>query len=155
MDGNLIKILVVDDEINQNTALARLISAWGYEVKTASDGATALAVLKTFDADIVVTDLNMPESGRQGPARRASRAAILPYADRAHGFRQHRDGARNGAQAGSLLVYGEAGSAAALKMILERAVEKRLLEHHAGRLERELACRGAVGRNGRRFRGYA
>ena len=34
---------------------------------------------------------------------------------------------------------------AALKMILERAVEKRRLANHAGRLERELAARGVLG----------
>ena len=60
MDKNPNRVIVVDDELNQRTALAGIISRWGYEVKTAANGAEALTVLASFAADVVVTDLNMP-----------------------------------------------------------------------------------------------
>ncbi len=145
MDGNLIKILVVDDEINQNTALARLISAWGYEVKTASDGATALAVLKTFDADIVVTDLNMPGLDGKGLLEelRAQPSSPVPIVVTAFGSLE--TALETVHRLGAFWYIEKPIQAAALKMILERAAEKRMLEHHAVVLERELASRGAVG----------
>jgi CheY-like chemotaxis protein len=32
------RVLVVDDEENQRTALAGMIALWGYDVETATDG---------------------------------------------------------------------------------------------------------------------
>jgi DNA-binding NtrC family response regulator len=145
MDGNLIRVLVVDDEINQSTALARLISGWGYEVKTASDGASALAVLKVFDAHIVVTDLNMP--GLDGKALleelRKQLAPPVPIVVTAFGSLE--TALETVHRLGAFWYIEKPIQAAALKMILERAAEKKILVRHAGLLERELASRGAVG----------
>src|SRR5258708_11601526 len=54
------RILVVDDEESQRTALASMIALWGYAVETAADGQEALDKLATFQAHVLVTDLNMP-----------------------------------------------------------------------------------------------
>ena len=54
------KILVVDDEAAARTALADLLRAEGYEVETAGDGFKALGRLAEFDAELVLSDLNMP-----------------------------------------------------------------------------------------------
>src|ERR1051325_6832732 len=54
------RVLVVDDEESQRTALASMIGLWGYTVETAADGEEALEKLATFDAHVVVTDLMMP-----------------------------------------------------------------------------------------------
>ena len=145
MDIDFIKVLVVDDEINQSTGLARLISAWGYDVKTAPDGLSALAVLKTFDAHIVVTDLNMPglDGKRLLEELRKQPSSPVPIVVTAFGSLEtalatvHRLGA--------FWYIEKPIQSAALKMILERAADKRMLVRHAGLLERELASRGAVG----------
>src|SRR5438270_6061538 len=55
-DADVMKILVVDDEVNQRTALAGLITRWGYQVRSAANGADALAELRNFDADVIITD---------------------------------------------------------------------------------------------------
>ena len=66
MPNHSARILVVDDEVNQRSALGSVVTRWGYQVETASDGAEALAKLKDFDADVVITDLNMPNMDGKG-----------------------------------------------------------------------------------------
>jgi DNA-binding NtrC family response regulator len=54
------RIVVIDDEANAAAALEKLLRQDGYEVTRANDGATGLALLETFDADVILTDLRMP-----------------------------------------------------------------------------------------------
>ena len=53
-------ILAEDDPIMRELACAKLSEA-GYDVTAAEDGAAALALLKQDGADLVISDLNMPE----------------------------------------------------------------------------------------------
>jgi DNA-binding NtrC family response regulator len=53
-------VLVVDDEANARSALEEFLSDEGYIVATAPDGQTAIALLGTFQPDVVLTDLHMP-----------------------------------------------------------------------------------------------
>lgn len=55
------KILVVDDEFDIAELMADIIESLGHEVKMASNGIEALEILKTFNAFLVVSDINMPE----------------------------------------------------------------------------------------------
>jgi DNA-binding NtrC family response regulator len=55
------RILVVDDEENTRIALTRLLSREGYEVQTAANGHEALNRLRQCSAELIITDLNMPE----------------------------------------------------------------------------------------------
>ncbi|HEX6880625.1 MAG TPA: response regulator, partial [Terriglobales bacterium] len=57
---NVERILIVEDEENERTGLAELISAWGYRTETAQDGMEGLEKIETFGPGIVVTDLKMP-----------------------------------------------------------------------------------------------
>jgi len=55
------RVLVVDDEENTRLALTRLLSREGYQVRTASNGKEALCQLRNNPAELIITDLNMPE----------------------------------------------------------------------------------------------
>src|SRR5262245_10729643 len=55
------RILIVDDEPQITRVLHRGISSQGYEARTASDGATALEIMKEWLPDLVITDLAMPQ----------------------------------------------------------------------------------------------
>lgn len=55
------RILVADDEKLKRVTLAHDLSAQGYEVVTAADGAEALACLQAERFDVVVTDVKMPK----------------------------------------------------------------------------------------------
>jgi DNA-binding NtrC family response regulator len=145
MSASPVKVLVVDDEVNQRTALERLIAAWRYEVQTSSDGVGALAVLRTFDADIVVTDLNMPGLDGKGLLEELRKLPSAPLPVVLTAFGSLETALETVHRLGAFWYVEKPIQPAALKMILERAAEKRLLVHHAGVLERELASRGAVG----------
>ncbi|HSM87134.1 MAG TPA: sigma-54 dependent transcriptional regulator [Candidatus Limnocylindrales bacterium] len=54
------KVLIVEDEENERSGLAELISAWGYRTETAKDGLEGLEKAGTWFPGIVVTDFKMP-----------------------------------------------------------------------------------------------
>jgi CheY-like chemotaxis protein len=54
------EILVIDDEPAIRKALRRVLESAGYSVRTAIDGADGLNKLKSCAADIVITDIIMP-----------------------------------------------------------------------------------------------
>src|SRR5438552_619347 len=54
------KVLIVEDEENERTGLAELISSWGYRTDTARDGAEGLERVAVFSPSIVLTDMKMP-----------------------------------------------------------------------------------------------
>jgi len=57
------RVLIVEDEENERTGLAELVSSWGYRTDTAADGLEALEKVATFSPAIVVTDVKMPRMG--------------------------------------------------------------------------------------------
>jgi two-component system KDP operon response regulator KdpE len=54
------KILIVDDDSQIIRVLRQILTARGYAVRTAEDGAAALAVFGESGSDLVLTDLQMP-----------------------------------------------------------------------------------------------
>lgn len=54
------KVLIVEDEENERSGMAELISAWGYRTETARDGMEGLEKVAAWSPGIVVTDLKMP-----------------------------------------------------------------------------------------------
>ena len=57
------KILIVEDEENERSGLAELVSSWGFRVETARDGAEGLDKATQWSPSIVITDLKMPRMG--------------------------------------------------------------------------------------------
>ncbi|MET0817116.1 MAG: response regulator, partial [Solirubrobacteraceae bacterium] len=53
-------VLVVEDSATQRERHRAILARGGYDVRTAADGAEALALLEREPADAVVTDLEMP-----------------------------------------------------------------------------------------------
>lgn len=53
-------LLVVDDERSIRESIARYLSTLGHEVTVAGSGVAALAALRDREADLVITDINMP-----------------------------------------------------------------------------------------------
>src|SRR5256885_9449936 len=88
------KILIVEDEENERTGLAELVSAWGYRAETARDGAEGLDKVTSWAPSIVVTDLKMPRMGGLELLERLATdsqtmAAVLGTAPRAHDTARH------------------------------------------------------------------
>lgn len=55
-------ILIVDDEANIRTLLARLCQREGYDPVTADDGAAAIRCLEAREPDICIADLRLPDT---------------------------------------------------------------------------------------------
>ncbi len=55
------RILIIDDDERVLRSLGRLLTAEGYEVETAAGGALAMKAFERNAADLVITDINMPE----------------------------------------------------------------------------------------------
>ena len=144
-ERDLARILVVDDEINQRSALAGIVGRWGYDVATAQNGTDALSKLKNFDADVVITDLNMPEMDGKALLEELHKASTPPQAIVLTAFGNLETALETVHDLGAFWYLEKPLQTTALKMILERAIDKRRLANHAGRLERELASRGVLG----------
>jgi DNA-binding NtrC family response regulator len=57
------KVLIVEDEENERTGLAEVVSSWGYRVETAVDGLEGWEKVTRWSPSIIVTDLKMPRLG--------------------------------------------------------------------------------------------
>jgi CheY-like chemotaxis protein len=57
------RILVVDDEVDQRQALVDVLQAASFETAAAENGRAALEVLTRFRPDAIVLDLAMPDMG--------------------------------------------------------------------------------------------
>src|SRR3989440_3761751 len=54
------KVLIVEDEENERSGMAELVSSWGYRTETARDGLEGLEKVAAWSPGIVITDLKMP-----------------------------------------------------------------------------------------------
>ena len=53
-------VLVVDDDETFARSCVRVLQNWGYGVETASDGGAAIALARTHQFDVVLTDIQLP-----------------------------------------------------------------------------------------------
>jgi PleD family two-component response regulator len=56
------KIFVVDDEAQIIRVIRRILSAHHYDIRTASDGESGFELFQDWQPDLVVTDLQMPNT---------------------------------------------------------------------------------------------
>ena len=71
-------ILAVDDEPQITRVLRTALTAHGYDVRVAQDGESALEVMKDWRADLVVTDLAMPNIDGVELCRRIRQKSEIP-----------------------------------------------------------------------------
>jgi CheY-like chemotaxis protein len=60
--GSLPRLLVVDDNEDMRQTMKRLLERLGYEVEVAANGARALEMQARVAADVLITDIFMPET---------------------------------------------------------------------------------------------
>jgi DNA-binding NtrC family response regulator len=139
------RILVVDDEESQRSALQGLLETWGYDARTATDGAEALEKLRDEWADAIVTDLNMP---RMDGAALLAELQNLPEAPPAivlTAFGDVDKAVDTVHRLGAFWYLEKPVQTRALRTILERATAQGRLARHSARLERQLSAQGVLG----------
>ncbi len=62
ISGALRRLLVVDDNEDMRQTMKRLLERLGYEVEIASNGAKALELQRKVAADVLITDIVMPDT---------------------------------------------------------------------------------------------
>jgi len=72
----MIEVLVVDDDALMRGLLAEWLSAAGYRVRQAENGAIALRMLRSRPAGLLITDMDMP--GRDGAQTLDEARRMLP-----------------------------------------------------------------------------
>jgi len=72
------RILLVDDEVSIQRAVAPLMRSRGYEVDVASTGADALAQVEQRQPDLVVLDLGLPDLEGTEVCRRIRSTSSMP-----------------------------------------------------------------------------
>jgi two-component system, OmpR family, KDP operon response regulator KdpE len=72
------RILLVDDELSIQRAVAPLLRSRGYEVDVAENGATALEIIANESPDLVVLDLGLPDIEGAEVCRRIRESSLIP-----------------------------------------------------------------------------
>jgi DNA-binding response OmpR family regulator len=62
MEASLAKVLIVDDDIHITNLITRFLKQKNYQVEYASDGQTAREIFKVFRPDLVILDINLPDT---------------------------------------------------------------------------------------------
>jgi DNA-binding response OmpR family regulator len=81
-EGNVMRVLIVDDYPGAVEATKLLLELLGHECRTAVDGKAALEALATFVPDVVLLDVGLPdlsgyEVAREIRARTAGRRVFI------------------------------------------------------------------------------
>ena len=139
------RVLVVDDELNQRSALARMLGLWGYATETAENGRDALAKLAAFGADAIITDLNMPVMSGMELLEQLQRTGAAPPSIVLTAFGSVEKAVETVRDLGAFWYLEKPVRPKELRAILERAIEQRRLAERGERLERELSSRGVLG----------
>jgi DNA-binding NtrC family response regulator len=139
------RVLVVDDEESQRTALASMIKLWGYSVETAADGQEALEKLASFEAHVIVTDLNMPRMNGQELLRRLKDDGDAPPVIVQTAYGSLETSVSMVHDLGAFWFLEKPVQSQALRLLLERAATQEKLAEHAERLERQLSNQGLLG----------
>jgi DNA-binding NtrC family response regulator len=139
------RVLVVDDEESQRTALASMIKLWGYLVETAADGQEALEKLASFGAHVIVTDLNMPRMTGQELLKRLKEDGDAPPVIVQTAYGSLETSVSMVHDLGAFWFLEKPVQSQALRLLLERAAMQEKLAEHAERLERQLSNQGVLG----------
>ncbi len=145
MESRRGRVLVVDDEANQRNALASMVTSWGYEARTASDGQEALSHLESFKANAIVTDLMMPGLDGAGLLKKLQELPGAPPAIMLTAFGNLETAIEMVHTLGAFWFLEKPLQPGALKLLLSRALEEGRLRADNERLSRQLEGKGVFG----------
>jgi len=138
------KVLIVEDEENERSGLAELVSLWGFQCETARDGVEALEKIEAWAPSIVVTDLMMP---RMDGIELLRRIADLPQSCNVIVMTAHGsiDSAVEAMKIGAYDYIQKGSDPTRLRTILKHAVSQRDTEVQLEATRRTLRDKGVMG----------
>jgi DNA-binding NtrC family response regulator len=139
------RVLIVDDEETQRSALAMMVSSWGFVTETAGDGEEALARLSAFPANVILTDLMMPNmDGKQLLHHLQEQGSAIP-ALVITAFGNLETALETIHDLGAFWFLEKPIQPRELRLLLERAAAQSRLAERATRLEQQLSYQGVLG----------
>jgi DNA-binding NtrC family response regulator len=144
-DPPKVKVLIVDDEANQRSGLAAMVSEWGMTPETAANGNEALEKLAEFPADVILTDLNMPGLDGFGLLERLRDAGEMPPTIVLTAFGSIEKAVQTVHELGAYWFLDKPYQASVLKVLISRAGSHAGLLADKRNLERQLSYKGSLG----------
>ena len=139
------RVLIVDDDERQRSALAAILSDSNFDTQVAADGLEALERLTAFPADVIVADLVMPRMDGFELLRHLKDRGDLTPAIALTGFGSM-DKALSAVHDLSAFWFLEKPvEPRAFKILLDRAIRHKRVLQKADGLTRDLSFRGALG----------
>ena len=139
------RILIVDDDEGQRTALSAMLSGSDFDTQVASDGQEALERLAAFNADVIVADLVMPRMDGFELLRHLKERGDLTPAIVLTGYGSMEKALSAVRDLKAFWFLEKPVEPRAFKILLERAIDYRRSLRQTAELERELSLRGALG----------
>ena len=139
------RVLIVDDEDNQRSGLANMISGWGFVTETARDGVDALEKIDGFDPQVMLTDMMMPRmDGSELMKKLTERGVRIPVIV-ITAFGNIETALTTTHDLGAFWFLEKPIQARALRFLLERATTQNKLVEVAEGLRRQLSYEGVLG----------
>ena len=139
------RVLIVDDEERQRSALAAMLSDGDFDIEVAGDGLEALERLTAFHADVIVADLVMPRMDGFELLRQLKACGDLTPAIALTGFGSMDKALSAVHDLKAFWFLEKPVEPRAFKILLDRAIlHKRSLQKADG-LTRDLSLRGVLG----------
>ena len=140
------RVLIVDDDEEVRSDLARALTAQGFEIATADDGEQALQKLDSWSPEVIITDLVMPRlDGFELMRTLRGRGEEIP-AIVLTGFGSVEKALSVIRDLDAYWFLEKPVKLTALYSLLKRAIQHNRLLRETAALKRDLALRGALGR---------
>jgi DNA-binding NtrC family response regulator len=139
------RVLVIDDDLEQIKLLKQVILSWGHRVETACDGADALKLLASFTPNVIVTDLKMPRMDGFELMRRLKADGTLPPTIVLTAFGSIELAVETVHDYGGFWFLEKPVNTGSLRALLQRAADHGRLASENERLRMELSQRGVLG----------
>jgi DNA-binding NtrC family response regulator len=139
------RILIVDDDERQRSALAAMLSECNFETQVAADGQEALERLTAFNADVIVADLIMPRMDGFELLRHLKEHGDLTPAIALTGFGSMEKALSAIHDLKAFWFLEKPVEPRAFKILLDRAISYKRSLQRTEELQRDLTLRGVLG----------
>jgi DNA-binding NtrC family response regulator len=139
------RVLVVDDDLDQIAVLKSAILSWGHQVEIAYDGVEALKLFPTFGPNVIVTDLKMPRLDGFELMQKLKADGILPPTIVVTDFGSVELAVKTVHEYGGFWFLEKPVDQSSLRALLQRASDQGRLAQENERLRLELSQRGVLG----------
>src|ERR1022692_211529 len=139
------RVLIVDDDERQRSALSAILSGGDFDTQVAADGLEALERLTAFHPDVIVTDLVMPRMDGFELLRHLKERGDLTPSIALTSFGSMEKALSAVHDLNAFWFLEKPVEARAFKILLDRAVRHKRSLQKADELKRDLSHRGVLG----------